>query len=579
MSWSEYKIYTDKLAELSYIFNELIYLCDNFDINRLDKFIISIIENYDFYILEDENDELSNGYSNLEDDYKLSEDILACDEYINMIEYINENFKKMYEKYTLYINKIESLSYIYLEDLRQVNVSIIENFKSKYNTAIFNLELLEQQFSYIPNEKYKVKKDEIFNIDVLLITNNSIMYGFGYNFLKSYFIKNLHVINKDTYDITYSDQIEFNNKINKIYSNVYKVFIKTLINGKAKKFNEDFQKELKEYIKRFKEESKIEEDKAASKIDSLKDKKKQEEDKKKQEEEEKAEQKEKKLKEVDEELQKYIENQKKDLTKKLDSDNKINSELNEIMKAEAKKAKEKADEEEPNKVEEEDKKAEDTDKETEAAKKVEEEAKKKAEEAKKVEEEAKKKAEEAKKVEEEAKKKVTDTYTTPKPEEVEKSPDIKDNNVKKLMEQLKGHNYYTNMPNGKSLGKLSLTEDHKAIYKNYQPWFEKIYPNIKDKISGIEPLSAKSLQSLSSPPTYPPPSPPPIPLQNNLPPTYLPPPLPPIPLQNNLPPTYLPPIPPKGFIYSNISPSYTSPHLNSIRPTRPTYIHPYVSAN
>jgi hypothetical protein len=566
MGWSEYKIYTDKLAELSNIFNELIYLCDNFDINRLDKFIISIIENYDFYILEDENDELSNGYSDLDDDYKLSEDILACDEYINMIEYINENFKKMYEKYTLYINKIESLSNIYLEDLRQVNVSVIENFKSEYNAVIFNLELLEQQLSYIPNENNIVDKKGIFNIDVLLITNNSIMYGFGYNFLKSYFIKNLHVINKDTYDITYSDQTEFNNKINKIYLNVYKVFIKTFINGKAKKFNGDFQKELKGYIKKFKTESKIEQDKAASEIESLKDKKKLEDDEKRQKEEEKAKQKEKEIKDAEEDTQKVAERAVDELKTTLDFDNKANAELDKKMKEEAKKAKEKA-EEEAKKAKE---KAEE---EAEAAKKAEEaevakKAKEEAEAAKKAEEaEAAKKAteEEAnkKKTEEEAKK----ANAATKPEEVEKSPDTKDANVQKLLNLLNSHNAYIKTSEGKKAPNLGLENEQKVIYKNFQHWFETTYPDLKDKISGIPSLSTKSLQN-SSPPIY---SPPPIPQRNNsIPPAY-PPPIPH--LQNNVyPPTYLPPIPLQNNVYPPTYPPPIPPQYNSSRSIMPQQV-------
>ena len=298
MGWYEYKIYTDKLEELSFIFNELIYLSDNFDIKRLDKFLINIIENYDFYILEDENSENSDGYSDLEDEYKLGIDILETDEYINMIEYINENFTKMYEKYILFINKIDSLTSIYLEDLKLGNVSIIKNFKSEYDAVIFNLELLEKKLSYIPKDNV-VEKKGMFNINVLLITNNSIMYGIGYKFFKSYFNKNLHVVRKDTYDITYSDIKEFNNKINKIYLNVYSVFINTLVNGKAIKFNEKFQKDLKEKIKKYKEDSKNEEGKALEKQEG-KDKKEKDEENKKEEKEKEKEKKEKEKKEKEE---------------------------------------------------------------------------------------------------------------------------------------------------------------------------------------------------------------------------------------------------------------------------------------
>ena len=54
MGWAEYKSYNDKLTEISIIYNELIYLCNNFDIKRINLLLINIIENYDFYIKGDQ---------------------------------------------------------------------------------------------------------------------------------------------------------------------------------------------------------------------------------------------------------------------------------------------------------------------------------------------------------------------------------------------------------------------------------------------------------------------------------------------------------------------------------------------
>ena len=300
MGWSEYKNYTDKFAELTNIYYELIYLCDNFDIKRLDKFIIDIIENYDFFILEDENSESGDGYSNLDDHVKLSKDILKSYEYIKMIEYINENFSKIYEKYTLFINKIDNLTSIYLEDVKQVNISIIENFKSEYNDVILKLELLEQKLSLIPNKKFKVDETKRnLNLDVLLISNKTIIYGISYNFFKKYFYKNLHVIyTAETYDITISEQRDFNMKINKIYLNVYKEFIKTLINGKAIKFNEEFIKDLNEKIQNYKGESNNIEERTSQLISEKKEEKRLEDDNTKLEKEEALQKKEAKTKDT-----------------------------------------------------------------------------------------------------------------------------------------------------------------------------------------------------------------------------------------------------------------------------------------
>ena len=455
MGWAEHKIYTDKLAELSNIFNELIYLCDNFDIRRLDKFIINIIENYDYYILEDESNENSDGYSNIDDYDKLSRDILRTDEYIRMIEFINDNFTKMYEKYTLFINNIDSLTSIYLEDLKQANVSIIENFKNEYDAVILNLELLEQKLSYIP---YKDKDNEedkkSIYINVLLVTNNSIMYGIGYNFFKSYFNKNLHVIKKDTYDITYSDEKEFNNKINKIYLNVYKVFFKTLINGKATKFNEEFHIKLKEYIDEHKEESKKEVKNATQQIAAAKEKEiKKNEAKLKKEED--ALKKEKESKEIrDKKVEKIKEKGVEDQKEILNRNNKEKQEIQNIID----------NAKEPKK------------KEVKVIKEV------------KVEEVKEEKKEEVK-------------------EEVLKEPNVSDKSVKTLMDRLKSFTML--VTSNPTIGNVNLDE-FESIYKEFQPWFEKNYPVIKNKIVNIQPLSSNDTSSSQQLQLYKPLPPPPL---------------------------------------------------------------------
>ena len=460
MGWYEYKIYTDKLEELSFIFNELIYLSDNFDIKRLDKFLINIIENYDFYILEDENSENSDGYSDLEDEYKLGIDILETDEYINMIEYINENFTKMYEKYILFINKIDSLTSIYLEDLKLGNVSIIKNFKSEYDAVIFNLELLEKKLSYIPKDNV-VEKKGMFNINVLLITNNSIMYGIGYKFFKSYFNKNLHVVRKDTYDITYSDIKEFNNKINKIYLNVYSVFINTLVNGKAIKFNEKFQKDLKEKIKKYKEDSKNEEGKALEKQEG-KDKKEKDEENKK---EEKEKEKEKKEKEKKEKEEKEDRKREEDELKKQQKDH----EEYLSVKSDTEKDIKKLETPPPKKVK----------------KDVIKEDKEKKEEA-----DVKPKVEPLKVKPDEPKVKPEEPKVEPPKVEPEIQEPVNDPNYDRVKKQLDNYRkFLQGQPQKIDLGLIGYGDN--PIYIQHQVLFEKLYPDIK--ISGIQRLYSNNM--------------------------------------------------------------------------------------
>jgi hypothetical protein len=477
MGWSEYKIYTDKLAELTSIFDELIYLTDNFDIKRLNKFLINIIENHDFYILEDENNEYSDGYSDLEDEYKLSRDILETDEYINMMEYINENFLKMYEKYLLFINKIDSLTSLYLEDLRLVNVDIIENFRTEYDAVIFKLELLQLKLSKIPNEENKdnIEKKSNLNINVLLITNNSIMYGIGYKFFKKYLNKNLHVIRKDTYEITYSDEKEFNNKINNIYSNIYNTFIDTLINGKAKNFNEKFLLDLKENIRKYKVKSKEEGDKALTAIegtnklakdeensDKLKKKEWEENDKKRRQQTEENDDK------IDEAARQKQINEQKEAMKQRDKIKEGIENLTKSKKKEAEKEAEKGPEKEAKKGPEKEAEKE----EVVGEKEAEGEAKK---------EKAKEDAEAGEgKPEEEAKPEI-------------KVPDEEDILIKKFIELLTLFN--SGIKQQPDMGNLNVNPEQKHIYKQFQPWFEKQFPDLKNKIGDIKPLSSSPINT------------------------------------------------------------------------------------
>ena len=99
----EYKAFADELTSLYYNYNELIYLCDNFDINRINNFLINIIEYHDFYIDDGDKGELSNGYSDMSDFDKLSNIIIATDDYNNMIDYMNNNLKNLFIKHEKFI--------------------------------------------------------------------------------------------------------------------------------------------------------------------------------------------------------------------------------------------------------------------------------------------------------------------------------------------------------------------------------------------------------------------------------------------------------------------------------------------
>lgn len=248
-SYDKYKLVTAKLLILYNKYTELIYLCDNFDINRINNFLINIIEYHNFYIYNGDKGELSNGYSDMSDIERLSSSIIATDDYTNMITYMKKNFSNIFEKYQIFISEIDEFIYEYNNYIiNKENIDLIEKTKDEYKFVISNLEELEQRLLEIIDNNIIPDTLQGININVVLITNNSLIYKtIGYLVIKKLLIKNLHIINKEAYEISNSDFIEFKNKFYKIYLNVYKEFLIKLKED-IEIFDTDFINNLKNKI-------------------------------------------------------------------------------------------------------------------------------------------------------------------------------------------------------------------------------------------------------------------------------------------------------------------------------------------
>jgi hypothetical protein len=258
-----YNIYRKDLTNISYKFNELIYLCNNFDIKRINLLLINIIENYEFYTDE--------GYSDMLDANELSENIITSTEYVNMEYYINKNFENIYKKYKDYIKELKNSIYKYIDDIDTFNIFIIDNFKNEYKELISNLEEFKinskELFDFSNN---KDTKDSI-KINVQLITNKIFFYEIRYRIFKNLLSKNLHVINKVDSNVTNSDEVDFKNNIYNIYFNVYNNCINSLI--KEEKYiqcKEEFNENLSIKIKLFKTALKNAEIKSEQKLAKIK---------------------------------------------------------------------------------------------------------------------------------------------------------------------------------------------------------------------------------------------------------------------------------------------------------------------
>jgi hypothetical protein len=350
MGWAEYKSYNDKLTEISTIYNELIYLCNNFDIKRINLLLINIIENYDFYIKGDQYN-----YSIVDKTEKLSNEIIKSSDYIKMLDYINENFYKIDVKYNDFILKIESLHHQYIDDVNNINLTVINNFKSEYKEVLSKLEELYKIFLEIPdnsNQKIDEKdgKEEgegnssmnnIIRITVFPVSNKLIDYN-RYYYLRLFCFKNLHIILSDNYEV--SDEYNFKKEIKKIYLNVYNKCIKSLINGKAKTFDEKFKEGLSNKIKEYNDEKEKAEEKAkleiAQNAENKANEEKTQENEDTKNEEERKKRKEKREKENKEYLEKINKEYKDLLAASEEAQEEYDKALSELKKTEEKQEKE-----------------------------------------------------------------------------------------------------------------------------------------------------------------------------------------------------------------------------------------------
>jgi hypothetical protein len=222
-----YKKYIDELTAIFDASNEIIYLCNNFDITRIHNLFINIIETYNYY---------EDGKNKISDTVHLSEEISESLEYQKMKEYIDNNFKKIQDKWKdCLLSKLDSLK----TNLNNINLSddkddelIKDNFKSQYKTIRINLEDIERELDKIKtiteDSINSIKGDDI-QFDIYPITKNSMIFkSYFYSWSKKIF-KNLQIINSDESEV---DDVELEkNKENffKLYKNLIKKFNKDTI--------------------------------------------------------------------------------------------------------------------------------------------------------------------------------------------------------------------------------------------------------------------------------------------------------------------------------------------------------------
>jgi hypothetical protein len=244
-----YKKYIDELTAIFDASNEIIYLCNNFDITRIHNLFINIIETYNYY---------EDGKNKISDTDLLSEEISESPEYQKMKEYIDNNFKKIQDKWVCFLLiKLDSLKTI-LNNIDPTDDNddelIKDNFKSQYKTIRINLEDIERELGKIKTitefEIKAIKEDDI-QFDIYPITKNSMIFKSNFYGWSKMIFKNLQIINSDESEVI-DEELEKNKKnFFKLYKNLIEKFNKNTIEAKEREMK-DIIEALKEQEEEFK---------------------------------------------------------------------------------------------------------------------------------------------------------------------------------------------------------------------------------------------------------------------------------------------------------------------------------------
>lgn len=224
----KYKDYTVELTNITNGIDEISYLCNNLDTDKIDLLLKDIAENYDYVPPIEDDDEYSEGgrYSFVEDTSGAVDNITEdpYGEYINMTSYIDANFDTIKRKCTNLKELTKDFQNDYLSKPDVMSNTLIskdyENQKTIYVGKIEGLikslkELNTQPFTEQPIDRIK------FNIQ--LIAKNDIRCIIGYTRFKM-LLKNLHVADKENTELTKEDTREFKVHLYNIYKGLCKIF-------------------------------------------------------------------------------------------------------------------------------------------------------------------------------------------------------------------------------------------------------------------------------------------------------------------------------------------------------------------
>lgn len=248
-SVQNYREYKDKMNIFISKLDEILYLCDMVDIDKIDQFLINFLETYNFYIKKEEE---GGGYSDLHDyATALKEMINTGTEYSNMTTYISTNYDKIKELF-------EKLNSEHVPPIKAIlttndNNAIKDDLKTQKGNIIEKIEkiirLLEirtniNSIAPLPFEKLKFYNVAFINKNDIICTID------GYDVFKAIY-KKLHVLNNEDKELNNKFEEVFKYEFYIIYTELHKIFKETLgeyntkiqeVIDSIKEIKEDFNK-------------------------------------------------------------------------------------------------------------------------------------------------------------------------------------------------------------------------------------------------------------------------------------------------------------------------------------------------
>ena len=253
----DYKVYTEKYNIVVEAIDEIAFLSNTLDYERLIVFFKEVIETFDYYKNIDDNDDNSEGFSNMDNKEQLLLNIIDCDEYNNLINFLETYRTTIIRKCDKLLDKIIELKEFKSQADRDSDASesgsgdASEDKKNPYIAKYYagNVELMSSKMKGIAKKlldniesKVPLIDEKKLKFDIKIITKNDIICILSlYRSLKNFVYKQMHVLDREYYTATKEDVLAFRKELYKLYELICEYFNKnknTYLEDIREKFEE-----------------------------------------------------------------------------------------------------------------------------------------------------------------------------------------------------------------------------------------------------------------------------------------------------------------------------------------------------